>query len=400
MAPRDPAEDSLLEIWEEVLKTSGVGTRTSFFAAGGDSGLAEAMLERVEGLLGARVPLATFLEYPTIEGLATAIEDAQGEGLPESFAAFSPAPGGGEAGRAFFFVSDGSSFRLARALGKELPVFLLPYLAVDRPTLDSIEATAASCIQTMRRLQPKGPYRLGGYCLGSLVAFEMSRRLEMEGETVEPLILLAPRPWSHRWLTRRRFGGLARLLMLNADDELRMFARLTDVVPHWESRWRLHRDRAQHWLRLPAGEKIDLIVRKTRRGLRSLGRRPADPAPVVIPSSPPSRAALARRKRYRETWTVYKRVNRVYVPGRYSGRVTIVWPENEARLRPGYPDGVWRPLVPAIDLQIVPGGHHTCLTRYVEQLAARVKACLALAHDGSAIDVSESKRAAPAVSRT
>jgi len=399
MAPRDALGLSLLEIWEEMLEASGVGIRTSFFAIGGDRGLAEVMLERVEGLFGARVPLDTFLEDPTIEGLTTAVEDAEGTDLPESFVAFSPTPDGSEAGRALFFVSDRSSERLVRTLGKEVPVFLLPYIAVDRPALASIEATAASCVETVRRLQPKGPYRLGGFCLGALVAFEMSRRLKMEGETVDPLILIAPRPWSHRWFSRRRFGWAARLLMLKVDEELHIFARLTEVIPHWESQWRSYVDRAGHWLRRPASEKIDVIVRKTRRGLRSLARRSADPAAIPIDSSPPSRAVLARRKRHREAWTVYKRVNRTYVPGRYSGRVTILWPEGETRILPGYPDGLWRPLVRAVDLEIVRGGHVTCLTRYVEEIAATVKACLARAQDDSAISVPDSQDAAQASTR-
>jgi thioesterase domain-containing protein len=392
VAPRDTLEDSVLEVWETVLGTTGVGVRTSFLAAGGDEALAEAMLKRVEEMLSARIPLPGFLQDPTVEGLVAAIEEAQGEDLPAPFAAFLPVAGRGEAESTFFFVSDGSSLRLARSLGKELPTILLPYLAVDRPALESIEATAAGCLKTLRELQPRGPYRLGGFCLGALVAFEMARRLELEGETVEPLILVAPRPWSHRWLTRRRFGWLARLLRLSADREDRVFARLADLVPHWEARWRWYRGRGGHWLRRPASEKIAVVARKVRRGLRSLRRRPASAVGGRGPALPPSQAVAARRARHGQAWIVYKRVNRVYVPGRYSGRLTILWPESEPRNRPGYPDGVWRALVGAVDLHIVPGGHLTCLTRHVETLAVRVVACLAPAQVASAVSASESER--------
>jgi thioesterase domain-containing protein len=43
---------------------------------------------------------------------------------------------------------------------------------------------ASRNIKTMRTMQPTGPYRIGGYCLGGVVAFEMARQLEAQGETV------------------------------------------------------------------------------------------------------------------------------------------------------------------------------------------------------------------------
>ena len=39
---------------------------------------------------------------------------------------------------------------------------------------------------------PRAPYRLGGYCNGGLVAFEIARRLVAAGEQVERLVLIAP----------------------------------------------------------------------------------------------------------------------------------------------------------------------------------------------------------------
>lgn len=55
---------------------------------------------------------------------------------------------------------------------------------------DSIEEQATYCLKEIRKIQPRGPYNLGGYCYGGLVAFEMARMLEQSGETVATLVLL------------------------------------------------------------------------------------------------------------------------------------------------------------------------------------------------------------------
>jgi acetoacetyl-CoA synthetase len=54
----------------------------------------------------------------------------------------------------------------------------------------SIEAMALDYLNYVRQVQPHGPYFLGGYSAGGLVAFEMARILQESGETVRRLILL------------------------------------------------------------------------------------------------------------------------------------------------------------------------------------------------------------------
>jgi thioesterase domain-containing protein len=373
--PRDWLEHSLQEIWEEVLGVPGIGIGTSFLAVGGDTALAARMLDRVQEMLEAAVTLETFLEEPTIERLAAAIDAAGPERLPPPAETFSPATGEAPGDEALFLVSDGSTFRLARALGRRQRTHLLPCVAVSRPVLESIEATAMDCLTTLRRQQPAGPYRLSGYCLGALVAFDMACRLEREGERVESLILIAPRPWSHRWLTRRSFHPVARLLGMTADREMKVFARLADQFLRWEGRLASYPGRARRWLGRPPREKLAVAGRKLARGLTHLAQRavPTGRAPLLHP------AVVSRRRRHQEEWPVYKRVNRVYVPGPYGGPITILWPEHDPRDRPGYPDAIWRNVASRVECAIVRGGHHTCLTRHVESLAVRVAECLRLA---------------------
>jgi len=52
---------------------------------------------------------------------------------------------------------------------------------------------AAHYIAAIRAVQPQGPYLLGGWSLGGVVAFEMARILRAEGQTVLLLALLDSR---------------------------------------------------------------------------------------------------------------------------------------------------------------------------------------------------------------
>ena len=44
----------------------------------------------------------------------------------------------------------------------------------------------------MRSVQPEGPYYLGGYCNGSIIAYEMAQQLQEQGEQVKFLAMIDP----------------------------------------------------------------------------------------------------------------------------------------------------------------------------------------------------------------
>src|SRR5437879_1588269 len=75
-----------------------------------------------------------------------------------------------------------------------------PFLALqaqglegDEKPLDMIEEMADQHLRSLRQIQPTGPYDLGGWSLGGLIAFEMARRLEAAGEDVGTLALFDSR---------------------------------------------------------------------------------------------------------------------------------------------------------------------------------------------------------------
>jgi thioesterase domain-containing protein len=80
---------------------------------------------------------------------------------------------------------------IALALGNDQPFLGLQAVGLDgRQAYDeSVEAMAARYIEVMRVCQPRGPYRIGGYCFGGVVAYEMARQLERIGEHVSVLAM-------------------------------------------------------------------------------------------------------------------------------------------------------------------------------------------------------------------
>ncbi|WP_157520745.1 thioesterase domain-containing protein [Herbidospora daliensis] len=63
-----------------------------------------------------------------------------------------------------------------------------------RPPLSMVEI-AQQYVAQIRRVQPHGPYTIGGFCMGSHVAFEMAHRLAEAGEEV-PVLALLPSAFS------------------------------------------------------------------------------------------------------------------------------------------------------------------------------------------------------------
>jgi thioesterase domain-containing protein len=81
---------------------------------------------------------------------------------------------------------------LAKYLGGDQPFYGLQARGVEgkRAPHERIEDMAAEYVEAIRAVQPEGPYRIGGYSAGGVVAFEMAHRLRAQGETVALLALL------------------------------------------------------------------------------------------------------------------------------------------------------------------------------------------------------------------
>ena len=100
---------------------------------------------------------------------------------------------------------------LAMLLGSDQPFYGLQPRGLDGrlAPFETVEVMAEHYLAEVRTVQPHGPYRLVGVCMGGLVAFEMAQRLRAEGEEVAFLALLDVRPPQplRRWLPARRQRG-------------------------------------------------------------------------------------------------------------------------------------------------------------------------------------------------
>jgi acyl carrier protein len=73
VAPRNPVEQTIADIWMRVLSTTQVGIHDSFFALGGHSLMATQIIARVRDELQVTLPLQSLFEAPTVAGLAEVV---------------------------------------------------------------------------------------------------------------------------------------------------------------------------------------------------------------------------------------------------------------------------------------------------------------------------------------
>ena len=193
IAPRDATEQSLAQLWSKVLKVDRVGASDDFFALGGHSLFALRIIVEIEKQFKRRLPLATLLQSPTVADLADVLR------MPEkspSWASLVRIKPGGSRPPLFLMHSHGGNvleyYPLANLFDPDQPVYGVQALGLDGHIQknQTIEKITAMYLQEIRTLQPRGPYLLGGFCFGGLLALEAARQLIAAGEEVSAVILL------------------------------------------------------------------------------------------------------------------------------------------------------------------------------------------------------------------
>jgi amino acid adenylation domain-containing protein len=194
VAPATPTEQWLAAEWARMLKYDDVSTQDEFFASGGNSLHAVALVNRTNKEFGTRLPLQVIFESPRLEDLAARIDsdapvrasrlvllNAEGSGTPV-FAW--PGLGGYPMNLRL----------LARDVGLDRPVHGVQAQGVNpgEAPYPTVREMAMADVAEIRRIQPSGPYTLWGYSFGARVAFEAAWQLEQFGEKVENLLLICP----------------------------------------------------------------------------------------------------------------------------------------------------------------------------------------------------------------
>lgn len=79
VAPRNEVEQTLANIWAEVLMLDQIGINDNFFDLGGHSLLATQVISRVQVAFNVELPLRAIFENPTVAGLGMALVQAQAD---------------------------------------------------------------------------------------------------------------------------------------------------------------------------------------------------------------------------------------------------------------------------------------------------------------------------------
>jgi amino acid adenylation domain-containing protein/FkbH-like protein len=201
--PRDEIEGRLAKIWEDVLDTRPVGIRDKFFDLGGHSLLAVRLVSRIEAEFSKKIRVASIFQSPTIEELAGVIREE--EIPPESKSSIVEIQGRGERPPLFLVHGAGGGMfwgyaNLSSHLGSSQPVYGFRSRTLDGlPEFPTIEEMAKQYVSDLRKVQSGGPYYLGGYCFGGVVAYEMARQILSFGEEVALLALLNCAPPNSRY---------------------------------------------------------------------------------------------------------------------------------------------------------------------------------------------------------
>ncbi|MEO7262645.1 MAG: amino acid adenylation domain-containing protein [Jatrophihabitantaceae bacterium] len=196
-APESPAEAVLVDIYAGLLRLDGCSVLDSFFDVGGNSLQAMQLLSRIRAGLGVDLPLTAVFLAPTPRGLAARIEAEQaGTAQPARGPVALLSEGVGIEPLFLVHAVGGTVLpytQLAAELADRYQVYGIQAAALvapSPPVAQTLPELAARYLAELRTIQPAGPYRIGGWSMGGLLAHEIVRQLERDGETVELMILL------------------------------------------------------------------------------------------------------------------------------------------------------------------------------------------------------------------
>ncbi len=239
-------------------------------------------------------------------------------------------------------------FNLAQDLGPDQPLYVIePFRSAELRDLPNFEAMAKAYVESMRTIQPEGPYQLVGFCGGGLIAFEMAHQLHAQGQQVDLLVMIEPRagPDLFRMLGPRvvcgLVSGVSDLLRLRPERHLDAFLGLLHF-------YRFLRVRILH----PG------YYRTMRaRGLLDL---PLLPKPELL---------------HRNWLGIFIWLTARYRPHPYPGKMTYLWSREEPSNRRA---GKWGSVTKAgeVEIQFIPGTQTTCRTEHLHDLAERLRLCL------------------------
>ena len=251
--------------------------------------------------------------------------------------------------------------RLAPAVAPNARFLAMPPTGADGDErMWTIESIATHHIAELRKVQPTGPYRIVGFCVNSLVAFEMACQLRAAGETVERLVIIDANP------SNAPLRGVFPLVawMLPKDDvDARLVAQAKLLTRLRQAHTYVRKVR-----QVPRGERVQWLARKValraswifRGSPQDVTRKP-DPAGLEEPDSPIIR-------------DTQRRAMDAYLPGNFDGTIDLLWavgPPNEAPR--GTPIKNWRMVAKAVNMRVFRSTHLGLVTHNIDMLSKALR---------------------------
>jgi len=344
------------EIFEELLGTKDIGPNDDFFEKGGHSLQLLRLASRIYKVFGIPLDISQLFPSPSVFRVCQAITIAesrpsiQTQGQEEILPFVVPVKKHGSKSPVFLVPGGtGDDFslamygRLAVFLPDDTPMYGFRTRDADERWLvphTSVEEMATAFIVGIRKIQPHGPYRISGGCIGGVIAYEIARQLTESGELVEQLVLLEAWPPDMRgylrmikrnWCSRARFFMEDNLLR---GDPIGIFGKnIKRMAPGMRNKVISHGPDIYRWIQTHLPWEWEDIPNEVRAEWR----------------------------------TFHKMVLR-YTPQTYNGEVIII--ESRDSFRKGASDA-WRPFVRTLKTVYVPGNHLTYLTEKIREWGAQ-----------------------------
>ncbi|MDB6131737.1 MAG: non-ribosomal peptide synthetase [Verrucomicrobiales bacterium] len=346
--PQTPLEMQIQLVFERFLNRRPIGTDISFFELGGDSLQAMKLIVEIERVSGKKLPMGILYQASTIEAISRKIEEVS---RPEEWSSLVPLQTLGTKKPLFLIHTTPGDVlgygNLVYHLGTEQPCYGLQSLGFKDSSLahTNVPEMARYYIQQIQTVQPHGPYFLGGWCYGGILAVEMAQQLARMGEKTALLALIetpAPSP------------GYS-----NIRYALRRFQCLFSMSP---LQWKRYVVAKVNYYR---GVRLADEMRFKRASLEEI----EDPVKV------------AERNKFLDNLEHIYHTNLNALDGyeshKYAGKIILF---NAAIQDPAVipdPNYGWKSLVKQIERHIVPGDHDTILMEpNVKLLAKQLERCL------------------------
>jgi amino acid adenylation domain-containing protein len=196
VAPHGTTQLRLQMIWEEIFGIRPISVTDDFFELGGHSLLAVRLISTIHKHFGRDLPLSILFQGATIERLGDLLDRQETHSFTSPLV---PINAGGSKRPLFCPHGVGgnvvSYLELAKQLGPDQPFYgLQTPLPEYESQFQSLEAMVARYVDEIRKIQPEGPYLLGGWSMGGVVAFEMANQLHKQGQEVGLLAVMDVRP--------------------------------------------------------------------------------------------------------------------------------------------------------------------------------------------------------------